>query len=137
MGYWYHRLSHEIPFLWRFHAVHQRLYGYFSAGEPIEVVNIRVMASGRLGGMALPAGGGASDASPRPVGHRPVWFDGDGPVETPVYDRAGFSPGMTFVGPAIVEQLDTTTVVFPGDAVTVDPSMNLIIAVNLDADMPS
>jgi N-methylhydantoinase A len=40
---------------------------------------------------------------------------------------------MAFTGPAIVEQLDTTTVVYPGDRVTVDPSLNLIIVVDQGA----
>lgn len=120
-----------------FHAVHRRLYGFHSAGEPIEVVNIRVTASGRLGGMSTPDAGEARTGTPEPVGSRPVWFEEAEPVDTPVYDRATFAPGMSFVGPAIVEQLDTTTVVFPGDRVTVDPSMNLVIAVNLETDMPS
>ena len=61
-----------------------------------------------------------------------MWFDGDDPVDTPVYDRETFAPGMRFTGPAIIEQLDTTTVVYPGDSVTVDPSLNLIIAVAVD-----
>lgn len=41
---------------------------------------------------------------------------------------------MRFAGPAIIEQLDTTSVVFPGDEVTVDPSMNLIVAVDLEEE---
>ena len=117
-----------------FHAVHDRFYGFHSPEEPVELVNIRVIATGNLGGIPTldrPAAGGSA---PEPVGHRPVWFASDEPIETPVYDRESFAAGMSFDGPAIVEQLDTTTVVFPGDRVTVDRSMNMVIDVNMSED---
>ena len=116
----------------RFHAAHERFYGFSSAHEPVEIVNVRVAATGRLGELSTPAARAASAGAPDPIERRPVWFDGDDPVDTPVYDRASFAPGMGFIGPAIIEQLDTTTVVYPGDTVTVDPSMDLIIAVATD-----
>ena len=67
-------------------------------------------------------------ASAEPSGTRRVWFDG-GWRETPVYRREDLAPGAAFAGPAIVEQLDSTTVVEPGDTVRVDPLGNLDIAV--------
>ena len=51
------------------------------------------------------------------------WFD------TPVYERGGLRAGVHFDGPAIVEQLDSTTVVEPGDRVEVDRDGNLIMTV--------
>jgi N-methylhydantoinase A len=59
---------------------------------------------------------------------RPVWFDG-GWVETPVYVRDRLPRDACFDGPAIVEQLDCTTVVEPGNRVEVDPIGNLVITV--------
>ncbi|HEX7438263.1 MAG TPA: hydantoinase/oxoprolinase family protein [Caldimonas sp.] len=59
---------------------------------------------------------------------RPVWFDGDW-IETPVYLREQLPLGAEFAGPAIVEQLDCTTVVEPGNRVAMDSIGNLIITV--------
>jgi N-methylhydantoinase A len=59
---------------------------------------------------------------------RAVWFDG-GWLETPVYVREALPLAATFVGPAIVEQLDCTTVIEPGNRVAVDPIGNLIVSV--------
>jgi len=114
-----------------FHAVHERFYGFASHDEPVEIINVRVTATGKLGGLSTTQSAESDAAAPSPVGTRPVWFEGDDAIDCPVYDRATFAVGMTFIGPAIIEQLDTTTVVFPGDTVTVDPSMNLIIAIDL------
>ena len=57
---------------------------------------------------------------------RSVWFAGQW-LDTPVLARHALLPGATFTGPAIVEQLDTTTVIEPGDTATVDPMGNLIV----------
>ena len=112
-----------------FHAEHERHYGFHSAGEPIEIVNIRVAATGRMAAVGESAAGPMADRAPEPAARRPVWFDGDCAVETPVYRRESLAAGMAFAGPAIVEQLDSTTVVFPGDRAAVDTAGNLVIAV--------
>ena len=59
--------------------------------------------------------------------NRPVWFDGEAPLDTPVYDRAKLLPGQTLAGPAVIEQLDATTVLGPGDHCQVDGAGNLIV----------
>ncbi len=59
---------------------------------------------------------------------RRVWFDGKW-LDTPVYAREKLPPDAAFAGPAILEQLDATTVVEPGDRVTSDPEGNIIIEV--------
>ena len=112
-----------------FHAEHERHYGFHSAGEPIEIVNIRIAATGRMAALGEPAAGPAADRAPEPAGYRPVWFDGEAAVETPVYRRESLAAGTVFAGPAIVEQLDSTTVAFPGDRAAVDAAGNLVIAV--------
>jgi len=78
-----------------------------------------------LAALAPAASGRLADAV---VGHRRVWFDG-GWRETPIYDRALLPRGAGFTGPAIVEQLDATTVVEPGNRVTVDALGNLLVEV--------
>jgi N-methylhydantoinase A len=62
------------------------------------------------------------------TGTRSVWFDG-GARDTPVYRRERLPPGAAFDGPAIVEQLDCTTVVEPGNRVAMDPLGNLLVTV--------
>jgi N-methylhydantoinase A len=59
---------------------------------------------------------------------RPVWFDG-GWVDTPVYVREQLPFDARFVGPAIVEQLDCTSVIEPGNRVEIDAIGNLIVSV--------
>jgi N-methylhydantoinase A len=59
--------------------------------------------------------------------NRPVWFDGEASVDTPVYDRAKLLPGQTLAGPAVIEQLDATTVLGPGDQCAIDRVGNLIV----------
>ena len=72
---------------------------------------------------------GYADGIPWSAGNRgQVWLAG-GWHEVPIYRRGQLPPGATLAGPAIVEQLDTTIVVEPGDRVTVDALSNLIIEV--------
>ena len=59
------------------------------------------------------------------TGHRIVWFDG--PVETPIYWRDHLPAHAAIGGPAIIEQMDTTIVVGPGDRATQDAEGNIII----------
>jgi len=59
---------------------------------------------------------------------RPVWFD-TAFHATPIYVREHLPAGACFEGPAIVEQLDCTTVIEPGNRVEVDPIGNLIVSV--------
>ncbi len=60
---------------------------------------------------------------------REVWFAEGGWQPTPVYERAKLPLDATFTGPAIVEQLDCTTVIEPGDAVRLDRLGNLLVTV--------
>ena len=62
------------------------------------------------------------------IGTRQVWFE-TGWEKTPIYKREFFRPNFKFKGPAIVEQLDTTIVVEPGNNVEVDSKGNLIISI--------
>jgi N-methylhydantoinase A len=94
-----------------------------------QVVSLRTAVIGRrrpvsLEGLIGREPGGAAT----PVGRRRVWFDA-GWQETPVYRREQLGLGVALVGPAIVEQLDSTTVIEPGDRMRVDALGNLEITV--------
>jgi N-methylhydantoinase A len=56
-----------------------------------------------------------------------VWFEEAAPVETPIYDRTTLPIGTRLDGPAIISQLDSTTVIPPGATVTVDKALNLLM----------
>lgn len=60
---------------------------------------------------------------------RPVWFEGAGWCETPVYRRETLPADAAFDGPAIVAQFDSTTVIEPGQSARLDPFGNLVITV--------
>lgn len=109
-----------------FHAEHQRLFAHSATGDPVELVSLRLIAVGSVQApdpRERPAGGAAT-----PKESRPVYFaESDGFVECPIYERATLAPGAEFEGPAIVEQMDSTTVVHPGQAASVDAWGNLII----------
>ncbi len=69
------------------------------------------------------------DRTPAPKAARPAFFpEVGGYVETPVYDRYALTPGSRFDGPAIVEERESTTVVGPGAAITVDAHRTLVVA---------
>jgi N-methylhydantoinase A len=96
-----------------------------------QVVSLRTAVIGRRrpvsleGLIALEA---SSAAGARPAGRRRAWFDG-GWHDTPVYRREQLGVGAELTGPAIVEQLDTTSVIEPGDHMRVDALGNLEITV--------
>jgi N-methylhydantoinase A len=107
-----------------FGAAHAELYG-FTLEAPIEVVTLRVEATGRMpspGRAMLPGGTGA-----RPAGHRSVVI-GAASADVPVYDRSALGAGDRFAGPAIVMQLDATTFVAPGWAGEVHATGAIILA---------
>ena len=108
-----------------FHATHERSYGHHNAAAPIEIVNLRLSGIGRLPEIGAPQFARKSVATPEKA--RPVWFSGDGPVDSRVCWRADLAPGSEIDGPAIVEQLDATTTIPPGYRAVVDPGLNLLI----------
>ncbi len=97
------------------------------------LVNVHTAAFGRRAPIALEslafktAQTTVADAR---IGKRPVWFE-SGWVETPIYQRDALPPGGVFDGPAIVEQLDATTVIEPGSHVDIDRFGNLLIEVQM------
>ncbi|MDE2516784.1 MAG: hydantoinase/oxoprolinase family protein [Rhodospirillales bacterium] len=112
-----------------FAAAHRRLYGFEAEGEPVQLVTYRVEAAGMVRKAAFRREAeGDADASGAIRASREVWLaEAGGFVSCPVYDRALLQAGNHFAGPAIVEQMDTTTVVLPGMTARVDPWLNLIL----------
>ncbi|MBC8462901.1 hydantoinase/oxoprolinase family protein [Candidatus Bathyarchaeota archaeon] len=94
-----------------FHRKHMEVYGYMDEGEPVEIVNAKLRAIGLLETPDLVDRGINGKSEPRET--RNVYFESLGDwSDTGVYDRNGL--GREVEGPAIVEQYDSTTVVYPG-----------------------
>jgi N-methylhydantoinase A len=110
----------------RFHAEHQREYNYRRDGAPVEIYRLNVRAVGVTPKPDLKARGANGSVVPGTQGARLVCFDElDEPVETPVYLRSDLQVGTRLTGPAIIEQLDSTTVVPPGWRAEVDEWLNI------------
>lgn len=108
-----------------FEAAYTARYAALQAGAVIEAVSFRVTATGPVPTLSLDRG--PPSAGPARKGERPAWF-GSGFLPTPVYDRYALPPGAEIPGPAIVEEREATTVIGPGDTLTVDAAGNLRIA---------
>jgi N-methylhydantoinase A len=108
-----------------FHAAHKKTFGYNYAGaQKVELVNFCVSAIGLIDRPRIPEIKKAG-TPPKPAS-RPVYFEGKF-RDTPVFARALLGAGFQLDGPAIVEEFGSTTVVFPGQHLTVDPHGVLII----------
>ncbi len=113
-----------------FHHEHRRRYSYDLPSAPVELVNLRATALGllpKLKAQVITASTTDVDSTLTEV--RPVYFEHMGGfVDTPCYARHRLCPGMTFDGPAIVDQDDATTVIYPNFHTEVDSVGNLILA---------
>ena len=110
-----------------FHERHERNYGYARRGEGVEFVNMRVVALGKLPDMRLSEEVSTTAQTPEPMGERDVTFEAAAKVRTPIYHRDQLVQGREISGPAVVEQLDSTTLVFPEYRAAADRFGNLII----------
>jgi N-methylhydantoinase A len=109
-----------------FHAAHLKTFGYNYAGrQKVELVNFCVSGFGMIDRPRIPEIKRAAGDPPK-GGSRPVHFDGKF-RDTPVFERGSLGAGAQLDGPAIVEEFGSTTVVFPGQHLEVDPHGILII----------
>jgi N-methylhydantoinase A len=108
-----------------FHDAHRVRYGHSTPGAPVEFVNLRVAAMGRIAAEAVPIHPPNGNGDPS-LGRRRVVFDGR-PYETEALLRGRLAPGSSFDGPVVVEEETATTVVPPGHSVRVDELGDLLI----------
>jgi N-methylhydantoinase A len=94
-----------------FHARHEAVNGYAMPDHPVEIVNLRLAA---VAARPLAPHEPAPLRRAEVIETRPVWFRATGFADTAVYRRTALGPGDRIDGPAIVEQMDSTTVVPPG-----------------------
>ena len=111
-----------------FEETYRSLYGRKGPDVPLEVINWRVVASGPRPEMTWNLPRGASRQANARKGSRPAYFPEHGQyVETAVYDRYVFRPGMTFDGPAIVEERESTLIIGVRGRARVDERLNVIV----------
>jgi N-methylhydantoinase A len=114
-----------------FDEAHEQRYSHSAPAEECEIVSLRVAVIGAVKKPALrPAEAPAHVPPPVPRGHRRVYVDGVGWQEWPAYARAALPVGAALVGPALVDEPGTTTVVEAGDRLRVDPYGNLRIEID-------
>ena len=116
-----------------FHQAHRRRFTYANEAEAVEIVNVRLKATGhtakpRFTRQSL----GGLDPKAAFIGYRPVYFaESDAaaarPIPTALYERERLAPGNMVVGPAVIFQLDTTSVIPPGWAAAMDAGENLVV----------
>jgi N-methylhydantoinase A/oxoprolinase/acetone carboxylase beta subunit len=105
-------------------------YGYASPGEPVEIVNWKLSAVAPGARLTLPRHAHQGGADQALKSRRPAYFpEKGGYVETPVYDRYRLSPGVTLVGPAVIEERESTSVLPPGCGARVDDYGSLLVEI--------
>lgn len=112
-----------------FHETYEREYTY-RLDAPVEMVGIHLVASAEVGKLTMrkrEATGAKAEAALK--GHRDVDYALEGVQKAAIYDGTRLEPGMTFAGPAIVEDPGTTIVVHPGNRVSVDGYGNIHIQI--------
>ena len=111
-----------------FDQAHEAAYGYSQSDELVELVGMRVKLTGVLSKPPLPKI--KSGPCLNSIGSRKVLFGKDIWCETPIYRRDAIPKEQGFEGPAIIEQMDSMLLIFPGDRAKIDEWGNLIIVLS-------
>ena len=120
--------SHLGPVTGAFERTYEHMYGRTVPDVVVEVINWRVVARGPEQPLNFSTRGARAVGAKAQKGTRPVYSAGRGEfVETNVYDRYALTPGMTFPGPAIVEERESTLVVTARSRARVDDYLNVIV----------
>jgi N-methylhydantoinase A len=103
------------------------MYGHINR-TPVEIVNVRCVTFEEVEPLDAYRVLGSANGPQCAPQSRDVWFLGnDAPLKTGIHPRASLAPGAAVLGPAIIEQADTTIVVYPGQRAELDPMNNLVI----------
>ena len=116
-----------------FDELHKERYGRGSPEEPAEIVSIRSTVTGmmRKPRLATIARGSRTPVAAAATGSRRVFFPDKGWVKCPTWRRDALKAGNRILGPALIEEHASTTVVQPGDTLQVDDYGNLLITIGL------
>ena len=109
-----------------FHSEHERLYGYAIRNHDVELLNFGLTATSSHKSFSMPTVGPGRPA--QSIGQAMVYFvDSAEPKLTKIYDRQSFGEGTVVQGPAIIGQLDTTTLLIEGSTATIDRHGNMVV----------
>lgn len=110
-----------------FQHAHQAEFSYANSEAAIEIVTLRLRASGRAAAPALPEFP-ARRGKPKPFDQRAILFPA-GPHPTALFNGAEIHPGQSIAGPALIFQPDTTILLGPADRARMDSHRNILIEV--------
>jgi N-methylhydantoinase A len=113
----------------RFDAQHEQAHGHKAESEPVELVSLRLVSHGMVPPAKLsPAKPTGRKIEGARTGERKIFFGKEhGLLDCVIYRRDLLEPGHQIAGPAVIEQLDTTTVIHPEQTAVVDHYCNLIV----------
>ena len=115
-----------------FHDAHLRAYSHCDRNSATEFVTVRSVHYKESEESTLLAAGAEPDAAAPPHRVREACLDSaEGLQAVPIYQRGDLSVGFELTGPAIIEQADTTTLVYPGHHASIDRYRNILIDVPL------
>lgn len=122
-------IPYSENFIADFHTAHEFAYGYSYLEKSIEIVNLRVRATGKVTPIRLP------QISKKSIGDKPALIEqhmvhlSESASSLPVYNYDDLVPGMQLTGPALIISSDTTILINMNDTVSVDNFINLLIDV--------
>ena len=111
-----------------FHQEHERQFSFRQDKQPVEIYQLHLRAVGKTPKPSFTPFEKVANASAEPDARREVFFDGQW-HDTPVYVRDTLVPGVELSGPAIIDQLDSTTVVPPKTRASIDEWKNIRIQI--------
>lgn len=109
-----------------FHKLHEKVYGFSRKDEELELINIRLIAKGLIKEIKTKRDDEQNNTSLTEIDNRKIYFDGSF-YNTPIYSRESLQSESIVSGPAVIEQLDSTIIIHPGQSAEVDLMENLII----------
>ena len=123
-------IPYSINFVEAFHETHARTYGYTYSDKPMEIVNIRVRAIGKVPSIYLRQVSSQFVNTKPPIGNNVQVEMREGTETIPMYIYGQLMPGNRFEGPALIVSTDTTIFVNHRDIITVDKYLNLLIDIH-------
>lgn len=112
----------------RFHSEHERQFSFRQDSQPVEIYQLHLRAVGKTPKPEFAPAQPVADATAQPKARREVFFDGQW-FDTPVYERSRLPVGIELDGPAVIDQLDSTTIVPPGTRASIDEWKNIRIRI--------
>ena len=128
--------SRNLPelLIGEFSQRYSELFGRSISDVAIETVSWRISASGPTPNIQLNFEGQQIDRGAVEKGERQVFFPETGYMPCKIYNRYGLEAGVSFAGPAVIEERESTVVAGPDTTITVDDYLNLVIDINYPDD---